>query len=207
MKTSFLDKSTWKGILAWLTTCWVFFLGVFAADFLSFKIQEPDRILEQDDWNGLIDSLWGFTSSVNGSLINSEIPAWAVIIYAWSACPAWWHQWYWWWDRFILPLQSGEGTASFGSGQKTFTIKEENLPKHSHKVLYSEYGHDTLNGDKSLAVTNVSTTNVWDSDYTLVWSSQTANVGKSSEVWNNKPIEFMPQYIKVLFCEKDPASH
>lgn len=216
MKTSFLDKSTWKGILAWLATCWVFFLGVFAAELISldsFKIMPPDRLLEQNDWNGLIWALWGFASDVDSNLKNSVIPSWTVIIYANNGkpCPEGWSQWSWWWkDKFLVPLQPSEWTAVSYWGMSEFVITQENLPRHSHTILYGGYDTQWLSAGTTLAVKNVQdgTTNNWDSDYILKWSSNAANAGKTSERWGQangspKPIKFIPEFAKVLFCIKD----
>ena len=214
MKTSFLDKSTWKGILAWLATCWVFFLGVFAAELISldsFKIMPPDRLLEQNDWNGLIWALWGFASDVDSNLKNSVIPKWTVIIYAnGGGCPAGWSQWNWYWDKFLLPLQESEWVSAYGWGRKNFVITQENLPRHSHTILFGGYGSQWLSAGTTLAVKNVQdgSTNRWDSDYNLIWSSNAANAGKTSDRWGQangspKPIDLMPEYEKVLFCIKN----
>lgn len=209
MKTPVLEQSTLKWILAWLATCWIFFLGVFAADFVSFeglKIVAPDRMLTQGQWNNLIDGVSGFTFQAKSDFIKYSVPAWTVIIYDWnwSGCPTGWSQWSWWGDwRFLMPLKPGEWTAPFDGWSKTFSIGIENMPKHSHAVLYGWNDNYSLNANSSLAYTNVSSTNNWDSDYTLVWSQNEANVWKSSEVWGGKAIEFMPPYKKVLFCIKN----
>lgn len=212
MKTPFLEKSTLKWILAWLATCWIFFLGVFAAEVISldsFKIVSPNRLLEQEKWNGLIWAMWGFVSAVNGDLRNAEIPAWTVIIFDWAGgCPSWWSQWNWWWEgKFLMPLQPGQTPKTYG-GSSSFIITNENLPKHSHTIMYGGYDSQWLSATRSLAVKNVQdgTTNHWDSDYNLVWSEHAPTVGKTSEEWGtSKPISFTPEYVRVLFCIKNAS--
>ena len=214
MKTPIFEKSVWKWIFAWLATCWVFFLGAFAAEFSlsGLKIELPNRLLQQAKWNGLIDAMGWFASSVNANLKNSEIPAWTIIIYEWEGnpCPPGWSQWTWWWDKAaIMPLASGKKTRETW-GRDQFTITKENLPKHSHKIMVNTHGTPWLSPDTSLAVRNVedATTNNWDADYILVWSSSTPTVGKTSEWWADgevKSIELNPLYQRVLFCKKDPA--
>ncbi len=214
MKNSFFEKSTWKWIFAWLAVCWVFFLGAFAAEFTlsGLRIDPPNRVLEQAKWNGLIEAMGWFTSSVNANLKDSTIPKWTVIIYAWSEgnpCPKGWTQWTWWWkDRYIIPLQTDEWTSMKLWGNESFKIEQKNLPKHSHKILYGGYDTQWLSASTTLAVKNVQdgTTNKWDSDYNLAWSNQTANAWKTSEWWSEGAVEAIkldPLFAKVLFCVKE----
>lgn len=212
MKKPFLEKSTLKWLLVWIATFWIFFLGVFAAEisFKDLKIVDPERVLTQSKWNDLIDGVTGFIAGVNSDYQKYAIPVWTVIIYswepweAWNPCPKWWTQWYWWWaDKLLMPLQPGEWTTarSWGSGQIQITM--QNMPKHSHYVLNGSYSTESVNANNSLSVTNVNTTNDWDKDYTLLWSSAPANVGKTSEEWLGEPITFIPAHQKVLFCIKE----
>jgi len=209
MKTSILEKSTWKWIVAWLATCFVFFLGVFAADFVSFdnlKITDAPGLLTQGHWNGLVSGVQGFVSETTADFQKYAIPVGAVMIFDWGwDCPAWWTRRVWKWWKLIKPLLSGEWTAPRdGWWSNTFTIQSKNLPKHSHAIISNVVWGDGLSAGTSLAVKNFEGSNVSDSDYILKWSSSAANVGKTSEVWEDhpEPITFIPEHQKVLFCMK-----
>ena len=211
MKTPIFEKSVWKWIFAWLATCWVFFLGAFAADSVPFKdllIDKSPYLLTLDKWNSLVWGVQGFVSTVNANNQNYAIPAWAVMIYnwdpweAWNPCPKWWVRWVWDWEYLIMP--SKEWTTPGVYWEKDFTITAENLPKHSHYIVSKGWWNDGVNADNSLSEKNFWAINNWYSDYTLDWSNDEPTLLKTSDVWEEhpKPITFMPKHQKVLFCIK-----
>lgn len=205
MKNSFFEKSTWKWILAWLAVCWVFFLGAFAAEFSlsGLKIELPNRLLQQAKWNGLIDAMWGFASSVNANLKDSTIPKWTVIIFDGDGdCPDWWKRWVWAWEYLIMP--SKNGTKPSPDWEDSFTITAQNLPKHSHFIVSEGWWNVSVNEAKSLSEKNFWGINNWYPDYILNWSSVEPNYLKTSDVWEEHPtpITFKPKHQKVLFCIK-----
>lgn len=208
MKTSFLEKSTWKWIFAWLSVCWVFFLGAFASNLTSldnFLINQSPHLLTLNKWNWLIWSLSGSVSTMDALMDKYKVPAWAVMIFDWGGdCPDWWTRWVWAWERFIMPLQSW--TSPVSDWTKTFTIGAQNLPKHSHYILSAGEWNASVNAAKSLSERNFWGTNNWDFDYILKWSSSEPTYLKTSDVWSDhpEPITFMPEYQKVLFCKKLP---
>jgi len=205
MKTPIFEKSVWKWIFAWLATCWVFFLGVFAADFASFNellIDKSPYLLTLDKWNSLIWGVQGFVSAVNANNQNYAIPAWAVMIFNWNSCPGWWERWVWGGEYLIMP--SKEWTALGVFWEKDFTITAENLPKHSHYIVSKGWWNDGVNEANSLSEKNFWGINNVYSDYTLDWSNDEPTLLKTSDVWEEhpKPITFMPKHQKVLFCVK-----
>ena len=211
MKTPIVKKSTFKGILIWVAAFCLFSLAVFmtkAVDLSEFKIIIPARELTQAKWNSLIWWIESLFNDYETEIKKMEIPNGTVIIYAWAGgCPKWWEQWWDWLDwRFLMPLQTSDGTLVKYWGSKTFKIKKENLPKHSHKIISIGQGSAWIAPNTYLAAKNFGTSNIGYADYHLQWASGEPTLGLTSEEWwTSKEIRFTPEYVKILFCVKGKA--
>lgn len=207
MKTPIVEKSTLKGIIIWFSICCLLSLTVFvskAVNFEAYRINSPEKELTQGKWNSLVTTwIEKFLNKYNDEdLYKYKFPIGTVVMYAKSwGCPKWWEQW---WDgldwKFIMPLQTTDWTALMYGGSKSFTILNENLPKHSHKFIYDGQGSAWVSESTYLALNNYGNQNYW--DYDLKFNSNVATVGLTSREWWDEPIEFMPKYAKVLFCIK-----
>lgn len=213
MKTPIVKKSTFKGILIWVAAFCLFSLAVFmtkAVDLSEFKIIIPARELTQAKWNSLIWWIESLFDDYETKIKKMEIPNGTVIIYAWAGgCPTWWKQWWDWLDwRFLMPLQTSDGTSVKYWGSKTFKIKKENLPKHSHKIISIGQGSAWIAPNTYLAAKNFGTSNIGYADYHLQWASGEPTLGLTSEEWwTSKEIRFTPEYVKILFCVKGNADY
>jgi hypothetical protein len=202
MKTSIVEKSTLKGIIIWFSICCLLSLTVFvskAVNFEAHRINSPEKELTQEKWNSLVNTwIEKFLNKYNDEdLYKYKFPIGTVVMYAKSwGCPKWWEQW---WDgldwKFIMPLQTTDWTALMYGGSKSFTILNENLPKHSHKFIYDGKGSAWVSETTYLALNNYGNQNYW--DYDLKFNSNVATVGLTSREWWDEPIEFMPKYAKV----------
>ena len=208
MKEPILEKSTIKWIFTWLVICFVFWIIAFAGFYDNYKVDEPDLELRQIAWNELLQELDALKGQVQREVTNSRIPAGAIMIFTWEHCPSWWRIWTSPGNkedafRFLLPLQSEGGVQYDWSG--TITLTKENIPAHSHLIIWDVAGNWEIWLNDAVAISN--SIQNWYSDYVLVWTTAEATKWKTSEytseLWEWEPItEYKPKFKRVLFCEK-----
>ena len=204
MKKPVFDKPIVKWAFAWFVVCCLFSLLSFAADLSIVSFQQylknstDNSLLTMTDWNGVMTALEGFQSNVISEMHKYKIPVGTIIMFD-GACPAedWWTEWTVWWDRFIMPANGWWAGDIWW--ETWFTLTVDQLPEHSHLMFWGE-GTEYLSQASVIWVAN--SLKVWDNDYFLLWSSSSHAYWVTSKVWENKPVEFTPPYIKVTFCEK-----
>lgn len=206
MKKPILEKWTVKWIFAWMAVCFIFWIMVFAGFYDSFKVETPKIDLTKDAWNDMLRELDNLKGQVQRELNNSRIPAGTVMVFNLNKCPDWWKIWTSPWEnddanRFLLPLQVEWPVQYWWTWG--ITINKENLPAHSHYIIWNAWGDWTVSNQSAIAISN--TDQVWYQDYALKWTTAAATKWKTSEYWPWKPVTwYMPKYKRVLFCEKLP---
>lgn len=206
MKKPILEKSTIKWMVVWFLACFISWIVVFAAGstwqpFTRFQENGQNPQLTQVAWNQVMAQLDELKTQVESEINNGKIPVGAVMIFDWP-CPAKWTAWGT--DananKFILPKTPSHGQATWGSGE--IVISLDNLPEHTHTIIWNSQGAANLDANTALAVYKTNS-EWWYQDYSLMWTSAAATLWKTSVAWKGKPIKwYMPEYIRVQFCKK-----
>jgi len=193
-----MKKVLWKlwkilPALLFFISCWVFIVyatidnGFFSNKYNTNKLE--NNILTDNDWNQLMGDL------------DKLVPEGAVMAFLTDNCPDGWSDfpaaewkflmwasskiWSWWWHNSI-------------------TLTGGQLPSHSHYIAVNK---DATDSDRNLK-DHSNATLMWVGilggygNYYLKWTDATANVWKTSWVWNWNPINITNPYIKVRYCVK-----
>jgi len=191
---------TWKlwttlSILLFFMTCGVFIVhatwgGSSTWHFTNtYKTGSINNILTDNDWNQLMGDL------------DKLLPEGAVMAFLTDNCPDGWSdfpaaEW-----RFLMWASSKIGSWWWSN---SITLTGGQLPSHSHYIAVNK---DATDSDRNLK-DHSNATLMWAGylggygNYYLKWTDTTANVWKTSWVWNWNPINITNPYIKVHYCVK-----